>query len=138
MLYALYYIILTANFSSFAHHYHSKRWHFFSAFGSTRLIILLMNTPIEILDEPLPFDREAWIGKGKNVPDNPLGLDQSVIDYCETLLKIPPAIIQHSFPSNKACVKVFTTHTLPKPTSSLAIIQPAHCFHPQEPNDDGL
>ena len=74
---------------------------------------LIMNTPIEILDEPLPFDREAWIGKRKKVPDNPLEVDQSIIDYCETLLEIPSTIIQYSFPSSKACVKSFITHTLP-------------------------
>ena len=39
------------------------------------LSCLHMPAPIEISGEPLPFDKELWIGKGKMVPENPLKVD---------------------------------------------------------------
>ena len=105
-------------------------------FGS-QFLIRFMNTPIKISDGPLSFDREAWIGKGIKISSNPFELDQSLVEYCDTLLEIPSSVFQHSFPSEKTRVKEFVTYTLPKPTSSLALIKPARCFHPHKPNDDG-
>jgi hypothetical protein len=54
-----------------------------------------MSTPIEISDEPLPFDKELWIGKGRKVPENLLEVDQALFDYCNGLHDIPIVAYQN-------------------------------------------